>query len=151
VRQGPNIQLLTHPLVTQLISLPVEALGEAHPQLTPLILAVRTGHIRLMVRLLRPGGHGVLVTDVVSSDTAPALVNASDAELPRLLGEAITTRNFFTGVNPASLAAAIRADPWLAATVTELSLSGPWRWRVALSRVYLVVALTFRRAPEPLP
>jgi hypothetical protein len=114
-------------------------------------LAVRTGHIRLMVRLLRPGGHGVLVTDVVSSDTAPAMVNATDAELPRLLGEAIAKRNFFTGVNPASLVAAIHTDPWLATAVTELSLSGPWRWQVAPSRAYLVVALTFRRAPEPLP
>ena len=47
--------------------------------------------------------------------------------------------NAFAG----SMAAAIDTDPWLAATVTELSLSGPWRWQVALSRAYLVVALTF--------
>jgi hypothetical protein len=47
-------------LLTQLLSLPIEALGKAYPQLTALILAVRTGHIRLMARLLRPGGHGIL-------------------------------------------------------------------------------------------
>jgi hypothetical protein len=56
-------------LLTQLISLPVEALEAGHPGLTPIVLAIRTGHLRLLARLLRPGGHALLITDVVSSDT----------------------------------------------------------------------------------
>jgi hypothetical protein len=137
-------------LLTQLLSLPIEALGKAHPQLTPLVLAVRTGHIRLMARLLRPGGHGILVTEVVSSDTAPALKNATEAELPQLLADTIATHNFFTGMSPAGLVKVMRTDPWLAAAITEPSSSGPWRWQIAPSRAYLVIALMFRRLREPL-
>jgi hypothetical protein len=132
-------------LLTQLISLPVDALGEGHPDLTPVILAVRTGHLRLMSKLLEPGGHGVLVTDVVSSDTAPGLTEAPHETLPQLLREAIRTGNFFTGTNPASLVSALCTDPWLGMSIKDVQLSRPWRWCVAPSRAYLTVALTFRR------
>ena len=133
-------------LLTQLISLPAETLGEGHRGLTPVVLAVRTGHLRLLARLLRPGGHAVVVTDVVSSDTTPGLTEAADEALPTLLFEALAQRNFFTGVNPKSLLTVLRSDPWLAATTSESSLLGPWRWQVGPARSYLVVGLTFRRA-----
>jgi hypothetical protein len=133
-------------LLTQLISLPAHTLGEGHRGLTPMVLAVRTGHLRLLARLLHPGGHAVLVTDVVSSDTTPGLTEAADEALPNLLFEALAQRNFFTGVNPKTLLTLLHNDPLLAATVTESSLLGPWRWQVGPARSYLVVALTFRRA-----
>jgi hypothetical protein len=138
--------VLSAGLLTQLISLPVGALEGGDPALTPVVLAVRTGHLRLLARLLRPGGHAVLITDVVSSDTTPGLLQATDEALPHLLSEALTRRNFFTGANPASLATVLRTDPWLATAATESSLVGPWRWRVGPARVYLAIALTFRRA-----
>ena len=78
---GPNPDLggsfdvaISTTLLTQLISLAVEALGSSHPDLTDLVLAIRNGHLRLLTRLLRPGGTALLVTDVVSSDTLPELV-----------------------------------------------------------------------------
>ena len=132
-------------LLTQLISLPVDALGAGHPELTPVVLAVRTGHMRLLVHLLRPGGHAVLITDVVSSDTTPGLAGAPDEALPRLLSGALAQRNFFTGVNPVKLRDELRTDPQLATTTTDSSLSGPWRWFIGPTRAYLVIGLTFRR------
>jgi hypothetical protein len=143
---GPPFDVaLSAGVLTQLISLPVDVFEEGHPALTPVVLAVRTGHLRLLARLLRPGGHAVLITDVVSSDTTPGLTEAPDEALPHLLSEALSRRNFFTGVNPLGLATVLRTDPWLATTVAEGSLSGPWRWLVGPERAYLVMALTFRR------
>jgi hypothetical protein len=131
--------------LTQLIALPVHALGEGHPDLTRVVLAVRTGHLRLMARLLRPGGHAVLITDVVSSDTTPALLDAADETLPRVLAEAVAGGNFFTGVNPLALRAVMRGDAWLAVNAVADELVGPWTWRVGPDRTYLVVALPFTR------
>jgi hypothetical protein len=150
--EGPQLDIgqpfdvvLSAGLLTQLISLPVDALGEGHPDLTPVILAVRTGHLRLICKLLEPGGHGVLVTDVVSSDTTPGLSEAPHEALPQLLCEAVKTRNFFTGTNPLSLVNALCTDPLLSMSIEDVRLSRPWRWCVAPSRTYLTVALTFRR------
>jgi hypothetical protein len=132
-------------VLTQLIALPVEVLGDKHPDLTRVALAVRTGHLRLMVRLLRPGGHAVLITDVVSSDTTPSLANAANGSLPQILAEAIEDRNFFTGVNPLALLAVFSSDAWLCANVVVGELVGPWAWRVGPDRTYLVVAVPFTR------
>jgi hypothetical protein len=73
------------------------------------------------------------------------LTQAPDEALPRLLSEALARWNFFTGVNPLSLVAVLRTDPRLATATGEISLSGPWRWRVGPARAYLTVALRFRR------
>ncbi len=133
--------------LTQLISLPVTALGQHHPNLTEVVLAIRTGHLRLMARLLRPGGHAVLITDVVSSDTTPALTGATPQDLlMHSLSAALVERNFFTGVNPLALVELLRTDPVLAGVAVEGKLSGPWVWQVGSNRMYLVIALTFRRS-----
>jgi hypothetical protein len=132
-------------VLTQLIAIPVDALGEQHPDLVEVVLAVRTGHLRQMTRLLRRGGHGVLITDVVSSDSTPALVHATDESLPQILAEAVAGQNFFTGVNPLALRAVFNSDPWLAANVVVGGLVGPWAWRVTPDRTYLVVAVPFTR------
>jgi SAM-dependent methyltransferase len=132
-------------VLTQLIALPVDALGDEHPDLTRVVLAVRTGHLRLMARLLRPGGHAVLITDVVSSDTTPSLAHAAAGSHPQILAEAIADRNFFTGVNPLALLAVFSSDAWLCANVVVGELVGPWAWRVGPDRTYLVVAVPFTR------
>jgi SAM-dependent methyltransferase len=132
-------------VLTQLIALPVDALGDKHPDLTRVALAVRTGHLRLMARLLRPGGHAVLITDVVSSDTMPSLAHAAAGSLPQILAEAIADRNFFTGANPLALLALFSSDAWLCEHVVVGELIGPWAWRVGPDRTYLVVAVPFTR------
>ena len=132
-------------VLTQLIALPVDALGDKHPDLTRVALAVRTGHLRLMARLLRPGGHAVLLTDVVSSDTTPSLVRAADGSLPQILAQAVADGNFFTGVNPLALLAVFSSDAWLRGNVVVGELLGPWAWRVGPDRTYLVVAVPFTR------
>lgn len=78
-------------LLTQLIGSLVNSVGENHPRFVELVQAIRAGHLRLMMSLLRPGGTAALITDIVSSETCPTLRSASSSRprarraTPRLL------------------------------------------------------------------
>jgi hypothetical protein len=101
-------------LLTQMIQCVVRALGEGHPRFVEVLRAVRAGHLRLLADLVAPGGTGVLVTDVVSSDTFPSLASVGEGQLPALLGRLVREGNFFHGANPAALASDFLADPAIA-------------------------------------
>ena len=88
-------------LLSQLIGAVVDTAGEGHPRFRELVQAVRLGHLRLLMHLVAPGGRGVLITDLVSSTTAPPLAATAQDRLPHLLGGLIEAGNFFDGVNPA--------------------------------------------------
>ena len=141
---GPFNVVASSGLLTQLVAAAVDGLGADHPAVDETTLAIRTGHLRLMTRLLAPGGVAVLVTDVVSSDTLPALLEHHDPA--SLLRQALSTGNFFTGTHPEGLVRALDTDDNLVGRVDGVELTRPWRWRLSPSRAYLVVALTWRRA-----
>jgi len=145
---GPFDVVVSACVLSQLIAAVARALGYRHPQFVAAMRAVRAGHLRLLARLLAPGGAGVLVTDVVSSLTLPALATAADADLPALLAEQIRARNFFHGVNPAVLADLFLTDPVLAALVTDVESVPPWRWDMG-PRLYAVCAVKVRGRPGP--
>lgn len=123
-------------VISQLVESAVLALGPAHPRLLEVVLPLRTNHLKLMARLLAPGGRGVLITDFVSSDTLPALRQPAEPNWPALLDEITARGNFFHGLNPRSLLAA------LAGAAANPRFTGCWRWRQAV-RTYAVVALEF--------
>jgi hypothetical protein len=125
-------------VLTQLINAVVHSLDPTHPATVQLILTIRDRHLRLMGELLVPGGTGVLVTDIVSSDTVPQLSQIPALQLPVLLEELIRTRNFFTGVNPCVLVSR------LSHIGDNVSLIRPWVWTMEPQRSYLVCAITFQ-------
>jgi hypothetical protein len=127
-------------LLSQLIHAVVHTVGERHPRFLELVQAIRAGHLRLFTRLIAPGGVGVLITDIVSSDSYPALGSVAETELPHLLAKLIRERNFFHGVNPVVLASLFRTDPVLSSQVAGLELIRPWLWNLG-PRWYAVCAL----------
>lgn len=129
-------------ILSQLIESAVLALGPTHPRLLEVVLALRNNHLNLIARLLAPGGRGLLITDFVSSDTLPSLRDHSEPAWPALLDEISTRGNFFHGLNPRNLLAAIRSDP-TPASITSPRITGLWRWKQA-RRVYAVVAIEFQ-------
>lgn len=139
---GPFDVLASTCVISQLIDSAVLALGPTHPRLLELVVSLRTNHLQLMAQLLSPGGHGVLISDFVSSDTLPALRQTAEPAWPALLDEITARGNFFHGLNPGSLLAAFKSDAVLAATVADARLTGFWRWQQA-KRVYAVVAIEF--------
>ncbi|GAA3350288.1 hypothetical protein GCM10020358_75610 [Amorphoplanes nipponensis] len=127
-------------LLTQLIDF-AAADGATGPEL----LAVRDRHLRLISDLVMPRGTGVLVTDVVSSDTCPPLRGTGIDGLGPLLAECVNAGNFFTGANPFAIERRLRADPEL--PLDRIGMAPPWRWDLG-ERSYLVSALAFRKQAE---
>ena len=73
VLPGPFDVVASTCLLSQLMGGVVHTVGSAHPRFVESLQAVRTGHLRLLAHLIAPGGSGVLITDVLSSDTVPTL------------------------------------------------------------------------------
>jgi hypothetical protein len=127
-------------LLTQLIDLAAAA-GATGSEL----LTVRDHHLRLISDLVAPRGVGMLVTDVVSSDTCPALRDTGIDGLGPLLVDCVNAGNFFTGANPFAIERRLRTDPDL--RLDRIGMAPPWRWDLG-DRSYLVSALAFRKQAE---
>ncbi len=131
-------------LLSQLIECITLTLGERHPQYLPAIQAIRSQHMRLMIDSLRPGGTGLLITDFVSTATAPSLSLITDRMLPQVVEQLIRDQNFFTGLNPNVLLDQLHHDDALAPRIRDLGRSDPWIWDMG-KKQFAVVALRFRR------
>ena len=137
---GPFEIVASTCVLSQLMEVITQSVGVAHPRFLELVQAVRIGHLRLLMNLVAPGGAGVLISDVVSSETVPALGALSEKELPGALVQLLQARNFFHGVNPAIVTPLFKTDPILSPQITELQVARPWRWNCG-SRLYLVYAI----------
>ena len=143
---GPFDTVCSACLLTQLLDSVLMALGQRHPRCLDLALRVRARHLRLLVELLRPGGTGVLVMEIVSSATFPELPDVPESRLLETATRLINERNFFTGMNPLVIRASFRSDPQLAPWVEAAEITRPWLWDLG-PRVYLVCAIVVRRKP----
>jgi len=128
-------------LLSQMIEIVAQSLGDAHPRFLEMIAAIRLRHLQLLFESLREKGTGVLVTDFVSSATCSELATVAEADLPGLLKRLIAARNFFSGLNPFVLEALLHQSPDFSARVTSIQLSRPWRWDLG-PRVYACCALS---------
>ena len=141
---GPFGAVASTCVVSQLIDSAVLTLGEKHPRLLELIVALRTAHLRLLCRLMAPGGRGVLATDFVSSATVPQLNASLEPDWRALLAEILPHSNFFHGLNPLVLLSLFQSDPELAEYTGGAEFTGFWRWNQG-SRIYAVCAIEFTR------
>lgn len=141
---GPFDTVCSACLLTQLVDSVVMTLGQRHPRSLEAALQVRARHLRLLVELLRPGGTGVLVMEIVSSTTFPELPNVPESRLVETAARLINERNFFTGMNPVAIQASFQSDPRLAPWVETAAITEPWLWDLG-PRVYLVCAIVVRR------
>jgi hypothetical protein len=122
----------------------VLALGERHPRLAELILAVRTAHVRRLAQLLSPSGVGWLIVDFVSSQTLPELLASAEPNWQELAPRLAAQGNFFHGLNPFALLQLFQRDPLLAKSVSGAEIAGFWRWNQT-PKTYAVCAIKFRR------
>ncbi|AGA28772.1 hypothetical protein [Singulisphaera acidiphila] len=143
---GPFDLVASTCLLSPLVGNAFHSVGESHPQFMAIVQSIRAGHLRLLSRLTAPGGTALLITDIVSSETLPALPTVADSALPDLMNAIVRERNYFHGVNPDVLWAAFEEDPVLRALVTERESLAPWRWKLH-ARLYLVWAIRSKVAP----
>lgn len=131
-------------ILSQLIESVTSTVPEGVPWRWPLLFAVRTGHLRLCARLTAPGGHGLLVTDFVSSVTCPGLADIGERDLPDFVSRLAAEGNFFHGLNPLFLPSLFASDPVLRELTCAAKPDGYWLWRQR-ARCYAVFGLSFRR------
>jgi len=133
-------------VLSQLIDALAQRFRSEPERCLSLVQLTRSIHLHLIVQLLRAGGRGLLVSDLVSSDTAPVLLSAPASGLSQLMSKFIAEKNFFTGLNPFAITAVLKSDAQLAPRVARVVLHAPWRWQLAARRVYLTFACSFQRA-----
>ena len=110
---------------------------------TRVSVAVRDKHVADLVNLTRPGGALILVSDVVSTHTAPELSKAAADDLQRHLSVCIAAKNFFTGTNPYRILDLLQTS--FRDSVTDIRLVDPWLWAVTPDRQHLTYAIVARR------
>jgi hypothetical protein len=132
-------------LLSQLVGSLVHSLTDRHPQFLEAVKAIRTGHLRTLASLVRPGGRAVLISDVVSSETLPELRSQAARDCHRLVAAAISVGNFFTGLNPGVLHALMKSDPIIAPLFEDATFVPPWVWDCG-PRSYAVYAIEATRA-----
>ena len=148
-------------LLTQLHLPIVEALGAEHPLFEAATQTLLLTHLRLLRGLTSGGGCALLVTELTSNLTLPALDETlSSAELARLFDVVVRQGNVMRIADPIGLRQVIADDPLL----RELRVSfgaesegaesegagsegtvSPWLWEQGPKRRYLTYALCLKR------
>lgn len=101
-------------------------------------LARRDRHLADMTQL---GRRAVLVTDTVSTSTAPSLLGLGADELEPAMAALVAAGNFFTGTNPYRIAAVLEEG----GAAADVTLHDPWLWPVTPDRQHLTYAISWRR------
>ena len=145
----PASVVISTGLITQLVEATIKAIGStqvstADSSGVPLIQAVRQRHLRLLSELTQPGGTAILVTEVVSSDTAPEICHTPVASLPTVLSRCLAAGNFFTGLHPGILHAELTSEQF-ASGFESVQATPPWLWQFT-ARTYAVAAFLARRS-----
>jgi len=130
--------------LTQLMQTVSDA-GVDSADIPPLSLAIRDKHLRDLLRLTAPGGTFVLVTDFVSTASAPGLLAMQAAELEPELSRLVAAGNFFTGTNPYRILALLQEGEPFAGEVESTRFVGPWLWALLPERQHLAGAIVARR------
>jgi len=129
-------------LLSQLIHLAVNTIGDSHPRFEELMIAIRSQHFQTMIELIGECGAGLLVSDFVSSTSAPDLPQVPEMQLTQYLSQLLSTRNFFHGVHPGVLLSLLVGNTPLASRVRDVEMLPPWRWDLG-ARQYAVAAIRF--------
>ena len=103
-------------------------LGPRHSMQAELMLAVRDGHLALLDKITSRGGSTILISDFVSSETLPEMLEVPDNKFQQLVQQAVADRNFFTGLNPAVLLD--RLGRAAAERQQSVRMRGLWRWHM---------------------
>lgn len=107
--------------------------------------ALRMGHLRRTLNMLRPGGVAVFVSDVVSSVTSEELKTATTETMSALLKKLVNDGNFFSGTNPATVLADLNMLTRLPGGPESVHTIDPWPWQMG-DRTYAVYAFRIQKA-----
>ena len=121
-----------------------DAIGSAHPRYPQLRDALRRRHLSMIADLLRPGGRGVLIIDLASTEDFPALAKVTEENVADLMRWLTEQKKCFAALaQPAMLAA---LQPMMRqGKIGKPSVSSPWLWHLGLRKSFLVYAVSFTK------
>lgn len=127
----------------------LQALGDRHPLFQVARHTVNVVHLRTMLRLLEPGGRGLLATDVASDADGDFPVAAAEEDLrPWLSAPTLETR-LFDSVHPQTIAQTFADDPVLSQAGILSPPLAAWLWSHGPARTFLVYAAAIERTRGP--
>jgi hypothetical protein len=106
-------------------------------------LAVRDAHIQQLIDMLKPGGFGVIVLELVSSDIVPELGKWNTRQLLPAFDRIVRQGPMFPGAHPEQIGRVLVESK----QVTAMNGLAPWRFALG-RRVYLMYGLTFLKKKD---
>jgi hypothetical protein len=146
---GPFDVILSPCVLSQICLYASDSLGRTHPRRRELREAIRRRHLRQMVEWLAPGGTGLLVIDLATTQNLGSLVHTHHNRLEEVASRTVARANHFPGLDPESLRAAMLQDARLNGLVSSIQQIPPWLWTLGPAKSFLVYALRFRRSQTP--
>jgi hypothetical protein len=109
------------------------SLGEGHPMLGTIRLALMASHVNLLIQLMSARGACLFVSDAASSTNYPLGDLSAGGDLRGVLSDVVKRGACYFAANPNVIASFL-------GRVGEPELLDPWLWTGALERTYLVYA-----------
>ena len=131
-------------MLSQVVEAIIGTIG-SHDRCLEVIVAARKRHLQMLQDLTKPGGTSILVTDFVSTDTAPDLPTLSGQALADRLSGMIAEHNFFAGLNPMRITGLLLEPDFLNGPAEKVDCQLPWLWNQG-SRYYAVTAISFQKS-----
>jgi hypothetical protein len=134
-------------VLSQLLHACAVAMTPSHPHLPAVSCALVLAHVRSTALLLKPGGTGVLVTDMASSEASRDNESWGGQERETLARNLEESHRCASGTGPAFLARLMDGDRVLTPLLDGAPQPvKPWVWQFGETLSYLVHAMVFRRA-----
>ncbi len=135
---GPFDVVASACVLTQMAFALRESLGDGHPMLGTVRLALMGAHASLLATLTAPGGASLFVCDASSSSHYPLDKLEPNSDLRAVLNDIVKTGACYLAANPEVVRSFLRQ-------AGEPELLDPWLWTGALGRTYFVYAFRVER------
>ena len=100
--------------------------GHQHPSLPDFHHAIRLTHAREILRILKPGGYGILVNQLMSSKVMPSLPNIPEEKLDWVMSEVIQKNGGPTGTSPTQIRDLLLHDQAIKHELAHVHMLTPW-------------------------
>ena len=100
--------------------------GHQHPSLPDFHHAIRLAHTQEILRILKPGGYGIVVNQLMSSKVMPSLSNIPEEKLDWVMSEVIQKNRGPTGTSPTQIRDLLLHDQAIKHELAQVHMLTPW-------------------------
>lgn len=130
-------------VLSQILISARQSIGATHRLYVSLRDALLAHHLKMVQESIRPGGRGVIVVDLASTEDFGSAAGIEEDQLSDLMRSLIARKKCFNALTPAALTQAAR----LHLKITSPTFTAPWLWHLGLAKSFLVFALVLYKAP----